>query len=29
MDTKVIETKVNLVKKEQVAVNAAIAKAVA
>ncbi|MDK6867778.1 M1 family metallopeptidase [Lactobacillus paragasseri] len=29
MDTKVIETKVNLVKKEQAAVNAAIAKAVA
>lgn len=28
MDTKVIETKVNLVKKEQAAVNAAIAKAV-
>lgn len=28
MDTKVIETKVNLVKKEQVAVNEAIAKAV-
>lgn len=28
MDTKVIETKVNLVKKEQSAVNAAIAKAV-
>lgn len=29
MDTKVIETKVNLVKKEEAAVNAAIAKAVA
>ena len=29
MDTKVIETKVNLVKKEQAAVNAAIAKAIA
>lgn len=29
MDTKVIETKVNLVKKEQAAVNSAIAKAVA